>query len=741
MRTLVFFFLLLSNFSFSQYCPFLGPDQYLPCGANTTTLTADLSQCTQGNNPNQTNTYSVSQIQYVNQTNTGNQLFMSDDSQQGPFNIGFNFCFFGQTYTQFWVGSNGWVSFSAGQPTTFTSTPIPSVAGSVPKNCIMGPWQDWHPGVGGQIRYQVQGTQPCRKLIVSWINVPMFQCTNVQGTFHIVIHESTNYVENYIQIKPNCLTWAGGTAVQGIHNQAGTVAFTTPGRNSTAWTALNDAYRWTPSGAPVLPTLTWYQVGNPIPLGTGPTLIVTPPAQGAYYTCQFVYPTCNAGWSGCNQQVGFGPDTVFVLPGPPNLTAPAVLITEPTCNNFCDGQILVTPSSGIGPFTITWTGGLNGFNPTGLCPGTYNYILTDNNGCDYTSFVVLLNPPPVVIDTIFGDDTLCINSITNQFSVVNGNPNLNYVWSSNAGQITNGQGTNQINLDITGLSGGYYPNIISVYGQDSSGCNSQVETFSFYVLDIPITITPIGPFCVYDNCVQLSATPLGGQFWGNNVVNNQYCPNLNLYGLDTVYYAYSQNGCVFMSNTSVVVYPIPTIQPITNGVIGDNSQYHMLCLGEQDIDTFAVLSSNLMGDNVWYYMNDIIQTEVLEITWSSEGTYQFYVIREENGCFSSPLYFNVSIEYCPEDLIFIPNSFTPDGNQLNNIWKPKYNSAFNYNFKLEVFNRWGELIWVSKSTDDGWDGRHNNKLVPIGVYVWKLSYGNFDGYYKYEMIGHVNVLR
>ena len=68
------------------------------------------------------------------QTNTGTQLFMTDDSQQGPFQIGFNFCFFGQTYTQFWVGSNGWISFSAAQPVTFTSQPIPTVNALVPKN-------------------------------------------------------------------------------------------------------------------------------------------------------------------------------------------------------------------------------------------------------------------------------------------------------------------------------------------------------------------------------------------------------------------------------------------------------------------------------------------------------------------------------------------------------------------------------------------------------------------------------
>ena len=193
-------FILLANIGYGQYCPSLGPDQLLPCGVNTTTLTADLSQCGPGgDNPNQTTNYGVTTIPYVAQTNTGTIVQLGDDSQSGPYNIGFNFCFFGNTYTQFWIGSNGWISFSPAQPNNFASLSIPNGALSVPKNCIMGPWQDWHPGIGGQIRYQSSGVAPCRKLTVSWIGVPMYSCTNLQGTFHIVIYESTNLIENYIQ--------------------------------------------------------------------------------------------------------------------------------------------------------------------------------------------------------------------------------------------------------------------------------------------------------------------------------------------------------------------------------------------------------------------------------------------------------------------------------------------------------------------------------------------------------------
>ena len=61
--------MLFSIASYSQYCPALGPDQILPCGVSTATLTADLSQCGQGSNPNATTGYAVSQITYAAQTN------------------------------------------------------------------------------------------------------------------------------------------------------------------------------------------------------------------------------------------------------------------------------------------------------------------------------------------------------------------------------------------------------------------------------------------------------------------------------------------------------------------------------------------------------------------------------------------------------------------------------------------------------------------------------------------------
>lgn len=188
--------------------------------------------------------YNISQIAYAPKPLTGTLVVATDDNVYGPFNIGFTFCFWGNQYTKFYIGTNGWVGFSSGQSPSFTSFMIPSVAANVPKNCIMGPWYDLHPGIPGNpatpmqyIYYQLYGIAPNRYVVISWNNSPLFFCTNLRGTQQIVLYENGK-IENSIIEKPLCTAWAGGTATQGLHNINGTQALTVTGRNSTQWTIL-----------------------------------------------------------------------------------------------------------------------------------------------------------------------------------------------------------------------------------------------------------------------------------------------------------------------------------------------------------------------------------------------------------------------------------------------------------------------------------------------------------------------
>ena len=727
--------LLLPILTVAQNCPSLGPDQYLACGIGTATLTADFSQCAPGSNPNQTTNYNVTTIPFVNQTNTGTSLVMTDDSQQGPFNIGFTFCFYGQTYTQFYVGSNGWISFSPAQPTTFTSTTIPTGLGTVPKNCIMGPWQDWHPGVGGQIRYQVQGTAPCRKLVVSWINVPMFSCTNLTGTFHIVIYESTNVIENHILNKPNCPSWAGGTAVQGLHNNGGTLAVPVPGRNSTQWTVNNDARRYTPSGPVVLPIPTWFIVGNPVSIGTGTSITVTPPQAGEFYTCQLVYPTCNQGWNTCNSVVGSGPDTVFVQPGPPNLLPLTVNFTDPTCFQSCDGTIDVSPNNGQPPFTYVWSNGQGTPNLIDLCEGTYDVLVTDDLGCDITTSLTLTDPPQVVINPIQSLDTICDYSTSELYFVDDNGNGYSYTWTT-IGSLIGGQGNDSIYVNWDSNPIGFVPQGVSVIGTNSDGCESPPQTFDLFILDINPTIQPIGPFCDYDNCVDLVANPTGGVLTGN-IVNGQFCPDVSLVGNNIITYEYTQSNCSFDTLINVLVNPQPIL-----GEISPNDEFFQLCEGDTAIRVYFVQSSLNGGTMSWIFDGDTTESFNLIQNWNNDGFYIIQVYHEVNGCVSDIQSTSVNISDCPLELIYIPNSFTPDGDEVNQVWQPVFTEGFDpYDFNMFVINRWGEVVWESNDATASWDGTYNGKICPDGVYFYKVTFGNLDNDSKKILVGHLTIIR
>ena len=728
--------LTLAFTSTSQHCPELGPDQLLPCGITSTTLTADLSQCGPGSNPNQTTGYSVASIPYVAQTNTGAQVFLGDDAVSQPQNIGFTFCFFGNTYTQFYIGSNGWIGFSGGQPATFASVAIPNMGLNVPKNCIMGPWQDWHPGIGGQIRYQTSGVAPCRKLTVSWTNMPMYSCTSNLGTFHIVIYESTNYIENHIQNKPNCPNWASGTAVQGVHNLPGTIGITVPGRNSTAWTTTNNSYRYTPNGAVVNPILTWYQVGNPIPIATGVnTITVTPPPAGASYTCHFVYPVCNAGWSTCNLGVGLGPDTVFVSPGPPNLNPLTVTTTNPTCNAYCDGVVVVQPTNGTAPYTYVWSTSVNG-TPilSGLCDGIYSVLVTDANGCNISATATITDPPIVTAGPIAFSDTVCFNASNEVYSVPN---QLGYTFNWSAvGSITSGQNSNSINVDWNGIGNGFIPGAVQVTAYNSVGCSSLPVAIDLQVLNVLPVINPIGPFCSYDVAVTLSAIPSGGTFAGLGVANNMFDPaNANNIS-NTITYTYIQSTCVFDTSMNIDVFPRPMITPIL-----PSNDFFELCEGDSISGTYATTWTE-PGYNVWIMLSQTYQQDNLTVSWDSPGMFNISVVHWANGCVSLPQSTMITIARCPESLYYIANSFTPDGDEHNNSWMPIFTSGFDpYDFHLTLYNRWGELIFESFNAQDSWDGTYNNTPVQSGVYTWLIQYGDTNNDNKTVINGSVTLFR
>lgn len=115
------------------------------------------------------------------------------------------------------------------------------------------------------------------------------------------------------------------------------------------------------------------------------------------------------------------------------------------------------------------------------------------------------------------------------------------------------------------------------------------------------------------------------------------------------------------------------------------------------------------------------------------STTYFVTFTDKNGCKATD---EVNVNF--ETLFYVPNTFTPDGNEFNNMF-----FAYGGNiseFKMMIFNRWGELIFESHDINQGWDGTYGDKICKDGTYVWKINYKDLEGT-EGEMVGHVNLLR
>jgi gliding motility-associated-like protein len=94
----------------------------------------------------------------------------------------------------------------------------------------------------------------------------------------------------------------------------------------------------------------------------------------------------------------------------------------------------------------------------------------------------------------------------------------------------------------------------------------------------------------------------------------------------------------------------------------------------------------------------------------------------------------------PDVLIYVPNTFTPDENKFNNLWKPSILGISDENYELFIYNRWGELIWESYDVNESWDGTYNGVRVKEGTYVWTLRANQRHTAENMQWNGHVNVL-
>jgi gliding motility-associated-like protein len=106
--------------------------------------------------------------------------------------------------------------------------------------------------------------------------------------------------------------------------------------------------------------------------------------------------------------------------------------------------------------------------------------------------------------------------------------------------------------------------------------------------------------------------------------------------------------------------------------------------------------------------------------------------------------YQVSIGYQEDEIFYIPNTFTPDGDNYNQTFKPIFTSGFDpFNFEMLIFNRWGEVVFETHDVKVGWDGSYgtNGRDVQEGSYTYKITYKNPQLDERKIVVGHVSLIK
>ncbi|MEW6772728.1 MAG: gliding motility-associated C-terminal domain-containing protein [Bacteroidota bacterium] len=584
------------------------------CGSSPcVTLTANAF------NIGQTTTYSVTSIPYAPPypiTGSGTGVSVGTDDVWSPLiNLPFPFCFFGSTYNQCVIGSNGVISFNTSYASGYCpwsySASLPSA--SLPLNAIFGPYHDIDPSVCGSVTYTLIGTAPCRMLVVNFNNVCHYSCTSLKSSFQMVLYETTNVIEVYVQSKPTCTSWNSGNALIGIQNASGSTGYTPPGRNTGPWTVSTpEAWRFVPTGPSIYGPIQWYDASGMF--ATGNTAYVCPTSTTTY-TAVTTYTRCD----GLNITVS-SPITITAF----NSMTTNIASTNASCSSgtLSTGSATVTVNGGTSPITYSWipSGGTSNI-ATNLSPGTYTCYVSDASNCNAVLTVTISAPSLPSFSISLTDDTLTCNNPTISATAVNTNSNIssmNYTFTS----ISSGTSTSN---PLTISTPGSY----TVFGQDpSTGCIS-TNTFAvgIYTTIPSVTVSP--------NTLNIPCTGSAGTFTGTStpttnityswiqpgggiVTGNLLTPgNAGTYTFVATNIA---NGC---SNTFTVAVTQSTNAP-TMTITATNNNYNIKC--NPNTVTLTINASQAGGGGApQVYWTDASGTSTLSTantwTFTNPGNY------------------------------------------------------------------------------------------------------------------------
>ena len=379
-----------------------------------------------------------------------------------------------------------------------------------------------------------------------------------------------------------------------------------------------------------------------------------------------------------------------------------------SCYNYSDGGVDLSVFGGVSPYNFMWNTNESLEDLSNLSAGTYDVSISDNNGCQIANNIILNHPTPLTLSlsssdyngfnvSCFGFNDGFINSFVNGSA-----PPYSFGWS-------NGSSAQNINE----LGAGNYSLVVT----DQNNCTIADDVQMTEPNDFFVTLDFSSDTCSKGVAYgAVSVTPEFNPYsylWANgeisSSINNLYAgPNSVL--VSDIY------NCSKLLEFNVDNLPNPfadfSIEPTNDSLffkLGTS-----LSFIDQSTDSWSYIDS-------WIWDFNDGHTDSLNIVfheYKDIGIYDVLLMVENvHGCIDTT---SRRVEIS-NFIIHIPNCFTPQGDNLNERFISKGIGIKEY--LLNIYSRWGELIYSTNDMEYGWDGTYQSTGVqcPQGVYVYDVQ--------------------
>ncbi len=425
--------------------------------------------------------------------------------------------------------------------------------------------------------------------------------------------------------------------------------------------------------------------------------------------------------------------TPITISDPPPLVLDYLEAVPVSCNGDVDGQIIIEASGGTGVirFSISDTlsevfEGDDPANPnrktfTDLTPRSYEIIIQDDLGCTITQTVTITEPAELVAGVADSTPEICLGeqngTVTLQvmggtapyFTSVNSSDDADFAQDSTfffdnliGGDtyvifVRDSRGCETNVIVPVGIGVELIPEPIVTYGCDGIFPNSTVLIEMQDPTQIPQLLFALDPVDPTDAISALATTE---RTWGDLTPG------------DHTAYVYHENGCV-----ASTVFTVDAYEPLT------------LTAEKTGPNEITAMAQGGFGGYEYFFQGESTG-DVNVFTLNQDASITIMVI-DQNGCVAS-----ITMPFNFTGMLEIPNFFTPDGDNNNDVWYPE-NRDFFPNIEVKIYDRYGRVV-AELNQVSAWDGTYDGREVPTGDY-WYVVNANDES--KQQYVGHFTLYR